>query len=106
MPLFADFDLVANMQVSHNGTMEGGKPSGGTVRNPEYTVMDMQIGVVSDSWELMFNLDNVFDERYYSDLEPFPNFGFGGLIGTEPPEIIIGTHGHPRVFTASATYRF
>jgi len=76
------------------------------VRNPEYTVMDMQIGVVSDSWELMFNLDNVFDERYYSDLEPFPNFGFGGLIGTEPPEIIIGTHGHPRVFTASATYRF
>ena len=106
MPVFADFDLVANMQVSHNGTMEGGKPSGGTVRNPEYTVMDMQIGVVSDSWELMFNLDNVFDERYYSDLEPFPNFGFGGLIGTEPPEIIIGTHGHPRVFTASATYRF
>ena len=49
-------------------------------------------------------LDLMPDE--YSDIEPFPNFGFGGLIGTEPAEIIIGTHGHPRLFTASATYRF
>ena len=54
----------------------------------------------------MLNLDNAFDERYYTDVEPFPSFGFSGLIGTEPAEIIIGTHGHPRLFTASATYRF
>jgi hypothetical protein len=25
---------IANLQLSHNGTMEGGKPSGGTVENP------------------------------------------------------------------------
>ena len=106
MPAFGDFDWIANLQLSHNGTMEGGKPSGGTVENPEFTVVDIQVGLTSNNWELMLNLDNAFDERYYTDLEPFPNFGFGGLIGTEPAEIIIGTHGHPRLFTASATYRF
>ena len=106
MPAFGDFDWIANLQLSHNGTMEGGKPSGGTVENPEFTVVDIQVGLTSNDWELMLNLDNAFDERYYTDLEPFPNFGFGGLIGTEPAEIIIGTHGHPRLFTASATYRF
>ena len=106
MPAFGDFDLIANLQLSHNGTMEGGKPSGGTVENPEFTVMDIQVGLASNNWEFMLNLDNAFDERYYTDIEPFPNFGFGGLIGTEPAEIIIGTHGHPRLFTASATYRF
>ncbi|MBM13021.1 MAG: hypothetical protein CME57_00445 [Halieaceae bacterium] len=106
MPAFGDFDLIANLQLSHNGTMEGGKPSGGTVQNPTFTVLNIQAGLASDNWELMLNLDNAFDERYYTDIEPFPNFGFGGLIGTEPAEIIIGTHGHPRLFTASATYRF
>ena len=106
MPAFGDFDLIANLQLSHNGTMEGGKPSGGTVENPEFTVVDIQVGLTSNNWEFMLNLDNAFDERYYTDVEPFPNFGFGGLIGTEPAEIIIGTHGHPRLFTASATYRF
>ena len=106
MPAFGDFDFIANLQLSHNGTMEGGKPSGGTVENPEFTVMDVQVGLASNNWEFMLNLDNAFDERYYTDIEPFPNFGFGGLIGTEPAEIIIGTHGHPRLFTASARYRY
>lgn len=106
MPAFGHFDFIANLQLSHNGTMEGGKPSGGTVENPEFTVMDVQVGLASNNWEFMLNLDNAFDERYYTDVEPFPNFGFDGLIGTEPAEIIIGTHGHPRLFTASATYRF
>ena len=106
MPAFGDFDWIANLQLSHNGTMEGGKPSGGTVENPEFTVVDIQVGLTSNNWEFMLNLDNAFDERYYTDVEPFPNFGFGGLTGTEPAEIIIGTHGHPRLFTASATYRF
>ena len=106
MPAFGHFDFIANLQLSHNGTMEGGKPSGGTVENPEFTVMDVQVGLASNNWEFMLNLDNAFDERYYTDVEPFPNFGFDGLIGTGPAEIIIGTHGHPRLFTASATYRF
>jgi outer membrane receptor protein involved in Fe transport len=86
--------------------MEGGKPSGGTVRNPEFTVVNLQVGLISESWEFMLNLDNAFDERYYTDVEPFPNLGLDGLEGTGPAEIMIGTHGHPRLFTASATYRF
>ena len=75
MPAFANFDLIANFQLSHNGTMEGGKPSGGTVENPEFTVVNMQMGLASDNWELMLNLDNAFDERYYTDIEPFPKDG-------------------------------
>jgi outer membrane receptor protein involved in Fe transport len=54
----------------------------------------------------MFNVDNLFDEEYYTDVEPFPNLTYEGLIGVGPSEIMIGTHGHPRLFTASATYRF
>ena len=106
MPAIGKFDYLANLQLSHNGTMEGGKPSGGTVRNPEFTVVNLQVGLVSESWEFMLNLDNAFDERYYTDVEPFPNLGLDGLTGTGPAEIMIGTHGHPRLFTASATYRF
>ncbi|GIR82786.1 MAG: hypothetical protein CM15mP84_05340 [Cellvibrionales bacterium] len=40
MPAFGDFDWIANLQLSHNGTMEGGKPSGGTVEtlsSPSWT---------------------------------------------------------------------
>ena len=69
-------------------------------------MMDVQVGIASNKWGFMLNLDNAFDERYYTDVEPFPNFGFGDLVGKEPAEIIIGTHGYPRLFTASATYRF
>ena len=58
---------IANLQLSHNGTMEGGKPSGGTVENPEFTVVDLQIGLTSNNWELMLNLDNAFDERFVQE---------------------------------------
>ena len=105
-PAFAKFELIANFQLNHNGTMEGGKPSDGTIENPEFTVVNVQIGLASDNWDLVLNLDNDFDEPYYTDVEPFPNSSFGGLTGSEPAEMIIGTHGHLRLFTASAIYRF
>ena len=105
MPVFAGFDLLTDLQVSYNGEMLGGRPWD-NVRNPAFTVVDVQLGLVSEKWELMVNVDNVTDERYYTDLEPFPNFGFDGLTGEGPATIIIGTHGHPRLVTASATYRF
>ena len=72
--------------------MEGGGPRG--QREPRIHGDGCSVRARSDDWEFMLNLDNAFDERYYTDVEPFPNFGFGGLIGTEPAEIIIGTHGH------------
>ena len=106
MPLASGaFDVIADLQLSHNGEMIGGKPWD-NVENPDFTVVDLQIGLMSDRWELMLNVDNVFDETYYTDLEPFPNFGFGGLTGSEPDPIMIGTHGHPRLVTGSVTYRF
>jgi iron complex outermembrane receptor protein len=113
MPMQSGFDFLANMQFSYNGTMQGGKPCcgfgpmfGALVENPQFTVVDIQLGLVTEQWELMLNVDNLFDEEYYTDVEPFPNLTYEGLIGVGPSEIMIGTHGHPRLFTASATYRF
>lgn len=105
MPVMGGFDFITDIQVSYNGEMQGGKPWD-NVRNPDFTVVDLQIGLVSDQWELAVNVENLFDQAYYTDLEPFPNFSFGGLIGTEPANIIIGTHGQPQLISGSVTYRF
>ena len=105
MPLTIGFNLVADLQISYNGEMEGGAP-GGSITNPSYTVADLQIGMTSANWEFMVNVDNITDEEYYTDLQPFPNLGFDGLTGEGPDGIIIGTHGHPRLVTASVTYSF
>jgi len=105
MPLVASFDFVTDLQLSYNGEMQGGKPWD-NVTNPDYTVVNLQVGLVSEQWELMLNVENLTDEEYYTDLEPFPNFGIDGLTGTGPANIIIGTHGHPRLVTASVTYRW
>ena len=105
MPLTIGFNLVADFQISYNGEMEGGAP-GGSITNPSYTVADIQIGMTSANWEFMVNVDNVTDEEYYTDLQPFPNLGIDGLTGEGPEGIIIGTHGHPRLVTASVTYSF
>jgi iron complex outermembrane receptor protein len=105
MPAMAGFDFVTDVQVSHNGEMQGGKPWD-NVKNPDFTVVDLQMGFVSDQWEILLNVENLFDQEYYTDLEPFPNFSFGGLTGSEPGNIIIGTHGQPQLITGSVTYRF
>jgi outer membrane receptor protein involved in Fe transport len=105
MPAMAGFDFVTDVQVSHNGEMQGGKPWD-NVKNPDFTVVDLQMGFVSDRWEVLLNVENLFDQAYYTDLEPFPNFSFDGLIGAEPATIIIGTHGQPQLITGSVTYRF
>jgi len=105
MPLTNGINLVADLQISYNGEMEGGAPWD-SVTNPSYTVADLQIGMTTANWELMLNVDNLTDEEYYTDLQPFPNFGFDGLTGEGPDPIIIGTHGHPRLVTASVTYSF
>jgi len=75
--------------------------------NDSFEVVDLQVGIQSDKWELMLNIDNVGDEEYYTDFEPFDNFSFAGLTGNgEPARIAIGTLGHPRLVTASVTYSF
>jgi len=104
MPMANGFDMLADLQVSHNGEMDGGKPWD-VVRHPSYTVVDLQVGVTNGPWELMLNVENLTDEEYYTDLEPFDNFSLAGLSGEEG-RIIIGTHGHPRIFSASVSYSF
>ena len=89
--------LTGLLTVTQSQRHDGGRQNlRGTVENPEFTVVDIQVGLTSNNWELMLNLDNAFDERYYTDVEP-PRLRRS--IGTEPAEIIIGTHGHPRLFT-------
>ena len=51
-------------------------------------------------------MENLFDEEYYVDLQPFPNLGLDGLTGEGPPNIIIGTWGQPRLVTGSVSYHF
>lgn len=105
LPLSDELDFIADLQVSYKGKMKGGKPWN-NVENPSYTVVDIQTGFVRGPWELLLNVQNVFDEEYYTDLEPFPNFGIDGLTGTGPETFIIGTLGHPRIVTASVSYKF
>ncbi len=105
-PLSNGFELIADLQVSHRGEQDGGAPWD-VLTNASFEVIDFQIGLQNDQWELMLNVDNLTDEDYYTDLEPFDNFSFSGLTGGgEPARIAIGTLGHPRVVTASVSYFF
>ena len=103
-PLANGFDFIADMQMSYRGEQDGGAPWD-VLTNDSFEVIDLQIGVQNDRWELMLNIDNVSDEEYYTDFEPFYNFSFAGLTGNgEPARIAIGTLGHPRLVTVSVTY--
>ena len=105
-PLDNGFEFIADLQLSSRGEQDGGAPWD-VLTNSSFTVMDVQIGLQNDRWELMLNIDNLTDEDYYTDLEPFDNFSFNGLTGGgEPARIAIGTLGQPRVVTASVSYSF
>jgi iron complex outermembrane receptor protein len=105
-PLSSGFELIADLQISHRGEQDGGAPWD-VLTNDSFEVIDLQVGVQSDRWELMLNVDNLTDEEYYTDLEPFDNFSFSGLTGGgEPARIAIGTLGHPRIVSASVSYSF
>ncbi|KRP18188.1 MAG: hypothetical protein ABS23_09785 [SAR92 bacterium BACL16 MAG-120619-bin48] len=105
-PLNNGLEFIADLQVSHRGEQGGGAPWD-VLTNDSFKVMDLQVGVQNDRWELMLNIDNLTDEEYYTDLEPFDNYSFNGLTGGgEPARIAIGTLGHPRIVTASVSYSF
>ena len=97
----ADMDFVAGVQVSHNGEYEG-LQAWNPVTNPDFTVVNAQVGLARESWELMLNVENLADEVYYTDVQHFPNFYL--LDGGD--NIVIGTLGQPRLFTASLSYFF
>ena len=98
-------NLVADIQLSYQGEGKS-MPPWDSINNPDYTVINIQAGIIRGPWEFMLNLDNATDENYYTDLENFPNYGFGSPDIETHPTIVIGTHGHPRIFSASLTYNF
>ena len=89
------------MQINHSGEFEG-LQAWDPVTNPEYTIVNAQIGVAGAQWEFTVNAKNLFDEEYYVDVQRFPNFFL--LDGGD--NIVIGTLGQPRLVTANFTYFF
>ncbi len=93
--------LIAGLQVSHTGSYLG-LQAWDTVEHGSYTVGNAQIGLQGDQWELLLQIENFTDEKYYTDVNRFPNLH--ALDGG--PNINIGTMGQPRLFAASLSYRF
>ena len=93
--------LVAAVQINHAGEYEG-LQVWDTVTNPDYTLVNAQLGVVAERWELMVTAKNLFDKDHYVDLQRFPNLYL--LDGGE--NILIGTRGQPRLITGSITFHF
>ncbi len=104
-PAMSNFNFVFDAQVSYNGETRGGAPWD-NIKNPDYTVVSLQTGLSNENWEFMLNVENLFDEEYYVDLQPFPNLGLDGLTGEGPENIVIGTWGQPSLITASVSYFF
>ena len=100
-PITDALDVIAGVQVSRSGEYEG-LQAWDPITNPDYTVVNAQLGVAGKQWELVVGVENLFDEEYYHDVQRFPNFYMldGG------PNIIIGTLGQPRLLTATLSYRF
>ena len=106
-PLANGMNFNASVQVSHNGKYTGlrlSDPAGVSVVNPSFTLVNAQVGVSSDRWELALNVENLLDEDYYTDVQTFPDFFF--LEGDPDGIIVIGTLGQPQLITASLSYSF
>ena len=97
----AGLDLIAGLQVIQSGEYEG-LQAFDPVTNPDYILVNSQIGVTGEAWELVLSVENLFDEDYYVDVQHFPNFFL--LDGGD--NIVIGTLGQPRRFSVSFNYHF
>ena len=100
-PIQAGMDLIAGVQVSHSGEYEG-LQAWNPVTNPSYTIVNAQVGVAGERWELIASAKNLFDEDYYNDVQHFPNFYL--LDGGD--DIVIGTLGQPRLVSVSLSLFF
>ena len=100
-PIQNGMDLVAGVQVGHTGSYEG-LLAWNPVTNPSYTVVNAQLGVAGENWQLMAHVKNLLDEDYYNDVQHFPNFYL--LDGGD--SIVIGTLGQPRLLSLSLSFSF
>ena len=66
--------------------------------------MNLQSGWSKDNWELMINIENITDEAYYVDVQYLSNLYT--LDDNGSGNVIIGTLGQPRLYSASLTYYF
>ena len=110
-PINGNMDFIFGLQVSENGAYNGVQAYY-PIRNPSFTIINAQVGVAGENWELMVNAENLADKAYYTDVQSFPNFhgldadgvcvfpdGIGDCV-------TIGTLGQPRLITASLSYFF
>jgi outer membrane receptor protein involved in Fe transport len=73
--------------------------------NPSYFVFDLAAGVEFGRISVGARAENLFDKRYFNDVQEFPNFA-GSLNPGEPGQIIIGTFGQAQRFIVSVGYEF
>lgn len=73
--------------------------------NPSFTVVDLSAGYARGNVTFGLNVENVFDEEYYIDVQEFPNFA-GALVPGAPAQIIIGSLEPPRRITGSIKVEF
>ena len=99
-PIWNDLRFLGRVQASEIGSFETDLRN--QFQNPDYTLVNLRAGVARDNWEFAVNVENVFDEEYYTDTTLFPNFN--PLIAQ--PSLVIGTHGQARLVTASLNVRF
>ena len=93
--------LVGGLQISHNGAFEG-LQAWNTVRNPDYTVMNAQLGLQGERWEALLQVENLTDKDYFTDVNRLPNLH--ALDGGA--EVNIGTLGQPRIVSVTLNYMF
>lgn len=73
--------------------------------NPSYFVFDLAAGFEFNQFSVGARAENIFDKRYFNDVQEFPNFA-GGLNAGEPGQIVIGTLGQAQRFIVSVGYEF
>ena len=108
-PLDNGMEFVADFQYNRRGPSTS-MPPHGAIDNPSYDTINLTTGIRLGNWEFMIHGENLTDEQYYTDLENWVNLGGGGALdgvnNMTDPFYIIGTHGHPRMLSASVTYNF
>ncbi len=100
-PINARMDFLFGVQVSHSGSYEG-LQAWNPVTNPSYTIVNAQLGVSGEQWEITASAENLFDKSYYNDVQHFPNFHL--LDGGD--DIVIGTLGQPQLLSVNLSYFF
>ncbi|MDA0915551.1 MAG: TonB-dependent receptor [Proteobacteria bacterium] len=73
--------------------------------NPSYFVFDLAAGIEFGRLSIGARAENIFDKKYFNDVQEFPNFA-GTLNAGEPGQIIIGTLGQAQRFIMSVGYEF